>query len=149
MLTPHSLESSAKQASDLMKTFRFHVRQSEESLTIIMPVPQDPIAFTDTMADLLRLPDETLAMSYIYLNRYKRFQTTSASLDPLDEYVCIPSKMRDTALYALIIHPRLLTKAPLSQDAGTSMPISSRQVNRIPTEDARDLISCTSFASPI
>ena len=59
-----------------------------------MPVPQDPIAFTDAMADLLRLPDETLAMSYIYMNRYRRFQTSSASLDPLDEYVCVPSKTR-------------------------------------------------------
>ena len=55
-----------------------------------MPVPQDPIAFTDAMADLLRLPDETLAMSYIYLNRYRRFQTSSSSLDPLDEYVRLP-----------------------------------------------------------
>ena len=59
-----------------------------------MPVPQDPIAFTDAMADLLRLPDETLAMSYIYLNRYRRFQTSSSSLDPLDEYVRLPSKTR-------------------------------------------------------
>ena len=113
-----------------------------------MPVPQDPIAFTDAMADILRLPDETLAMSYIYLNRYKRYQTSSASLDLLDEYVCFPSKTRDTFLYALTIRPRLLTKPPSSQDAGTSMHISSRQVNRISTEDARDLVSCTSFTSP-
>ena len=66
-----------------------------------MPVTQDPIAFTDAMADLLRLPDETLAMSYIYLNRYRRFQTSSSSLDPLDEYVCLPSRPEDASLYAL------------------------------------------------
>ncbi|KAL8940173.1 MAG: hypothetical protein Q9216_002961 [Gyalolechia sp. 2 TL-2023] len=51
-----------------------------------MPTPKDPFAFTDTMADILRLPDETLAMSYIYLNRYLRFHNTSQTSGPLDSY---------------------------------------------------------------
>ena len=116
-----------------MKDSHFHVRQSQENLNLIMPIPQDPIAFTDAMADLLRLPDETLAMSYIYLNRYRRFQTSSASLDPLDQYVCLPPKPEDASLYALPIRLRLLTKSSSYLDAGTSMPITSRQVNRIST----------------
>ncbi|CAF9912457.1 hypothetical protein IMSHALPRED_000320 [Imshaugia aleurites] len=49
-----------------------------------MPIPKDSTSFTDTMADILRLPDETLAMSYVYLNRYERFQSSSISSDPLD-----------------------------------------------------------------
>ncbi|KAM0796120.1 hypothetical protein BDR22DRAFT_893462 [Usnea florida] len=51
-----------------------------------MPIPKDRTSFTDTMADILRLPDETLAMSYVYFNRYERFQKTSSSADPLDPY---------------------------------------------------------------
>ena len=38
-------------------------------------------------------PDETLAMSYVYLNRYERFQNSSSSADPLDPYVSLPSNM--------------------------------------------------------
>ena len=55
-----------------------------------MAVPKDLTSFTDAMADLLRLPDEALAMTYIYLNRYSRFARSSASADPLDSYVCLP-----------------------------------------------------------
>ncbi len=74
-----------------------------------MPVPKDPSAFTDTLADILRLyfdsplssswklkltpplsPDETLAMSYNYLNKYRRFFRTSQTPDPLDPYVRLP-----------------------------------------------------------
>ncbi|KAL8710306.1 MAG: hypothetical protein Q9220_005076 [cf. Caloplaca sp. 1 TL-2023] len=51
-----------------------------------MPTPKDPFAFTDTMADTLRLPDETLATSYLYLNKYHRFHRTSQPPDPLDPY---------------------------------------------------------------
>ncbi|KAL8920090.1 MAG: hypothetical protein Q9208_006443 [Pyrenodesmia sp. 3 TL-2023] len=51
-----------------------------------MPIPQNEFAFTDAMADLLRLPDETVAMSYIYLNKYLRFHRTSQTSDPLDSY---------------------------------------------------------------
>ncbi|KAL8932669.1 MAG: hypothetical protein Q9211_006184 [Gyalolechia sp. 1 TL-2023] len=51
-----------------------------------MPIPKDSFAFTDAMADILRLPDETLAMSYIYLNKYLRFHRTSQTPDPLDSY---------------------------------------------------------------
>lgn len=39
-------------------------------------------------------PDETLAMSYIYLNKYKRFQQSSPSPDPLDPYVCLSSSLK-------------------------------------------------------
>ncbi|KAL8973763.1 MAG: hypothetical protein Q9197_001997 [Variospora fuerteventurae] len=49
-----------------------------------MPIPEDALAFTDAMADMLRLPDETLAMSYIYLNRYLRFYRDQRRPDPLD-----------------------------------------------------------------
>lgn len=71
-----------------------------------MLLPKDSTAFTDTLADVLRLyeaptssvypaninpsPDETLAMSYIYLNKYTRFQKSSTAPDPLDSYVCLP-----------------------------------------------------------
>ncbi|KAL8881061.1 MAG: hypothetical protein Q9198_001658 [Flavoplaca austrocitrina] len=51
-----------------------------------MPSLRDPIAFTDALADVLRLPDEALAMSYIYTNKYLRFHRSSATPDPLDPY---------------------------------------------------------------
>ncbi|MCJ1244034.1 hypothetical protein MMC30_001231 [Trapelia coarctata] len=51
-----------------------------------MLTPKDPTAFTDAMADLLRLPDETLAMAYIYLHKYNRFLETSNTTSPLDPY---------------------------------------------------------------
>ena len=38
-------------------------------------------------------PDETLAMSYVYFNRYERFQNPSNSTDPLDPYVSPPSDL--------------------------------------------------------
>ncbi|MCJ1225866.1 hypothetical protein MMC12_002515 [Toensbergia leucococca] len=51
-----------------------------------MPTPKDSIAFADAMADVLRLPDDTLAMSYLYTNRYRRFLRSSPTPDPLDQY---------------------------------------------------------------
>ncbi|KAI4186388.1 MAG: hypothetical protein LQ346_005688 [Caloplaca aetnensis] len=51
-----------------------------------MPIPQNDSAFTDAMADILRLPDETLALAYLYLNKYLRFHRTSQTSDPLDSY---------------------------------------------------------------
>ncbi|KAL8851704.1 MAG: hypothetical protein Q9221_003435 [Calogaya cf. arnoldii] len=57
-----------------------------------MPSPKDPNAFTDALADILRLPDEALAMSYIYMNKYLRFHRTSEFPDPLDPYVSLPSQ---------------------------------------------------------
>ncbi|KAL8681251.1 MAG: hypothetical protein Q9186_002629 [Xanthomendoza sp. 1 TL-2023] len=49
-----------------------------------MPIPKDSFAFTDALADILRLPDETLAMSYIYMNKYLRFYRTSNTPNSLD-----------------------------------------------------------------
>ncbi|KAL8904926.1 MAG: hypothetical protein Q9207_002956 [Kuettlingeria erythrocarpa] len=51
-----------------------------------MPTAQNELAFTDAMADILRLPDQTLALAYLYLNKYLRFHRTSQSSDPLDSY---------------------------------------------------------------
>ncbi|KAL8952914.1 MAG: hypothetical protein Q9222_001204 [Ikaeria aurantiellina] len=51
-----------------------------------MPLPEDRFAFTDALADTLRLPDETLGTSYLYLNKYHRFHRTSRLPDPLDPY---------------------------------------------------------------
>ncbi|KAI4102905.1 MAG: hypothetical protein LQ339_004450 [Xanthoria mediterranea] len=51
-----------------------------------MPFPKDPFAFADALADVLRLPDEALAMSYLYMNKYLRFHRSSTTPDPLDPY---------------------------------------------------------------
>ncbi|KAL8968738.1 MAG: hypothetical protein Q9183_002323, partial [Haloplaca sp. 2 TL-2023] len=40
-------------------------------------------------------PDETLAMSYLYLNKYLRFHRQSGLFDSLDPYVCPPFPPRD------------------------------------------------------
>ncbi|KAI4119080.1 MAG: hypothetical protein LQ345_000955 [Seirophora villosa] len=55
-------------------------------MALRMPIPEDALAFTDAVADILRLPDETLAMSYIYFNRYLRFHGDQQAPDPLDPY---------------------------------------------------------------
>ena len=59
-----------------------------------MPLPKDPNTFVDTMADVLRLPDATLALAYIYQNKYHRFFKTTSSPDLLDPYVCLPPPCR-------------------------------------------------------
>ncbi|MCJ1233562.1 hypothetical protein MMC14_001520 [Varicellaria rhodocarpa] len=51
-----------------------------------MPISKDPIAFTEAMADVLYLSDESLAMSYVYINRYHRFIRSSSATDLLDPY---------------------------------------------------------------
>ncbi|KZF19923.1 hypothetical protein L228DRAFT_241135 [Xylona heveae TC161] len=38
-----------------------------------IPRPTSALAFSSLMADILRLPEETLAMSFIYINKYQRF----------------------------------------------------------------------------
>ncbi|MCJ1320807.1 hypothetical protein MMC15_006148 [Xylographa vitiligo] len=52
------------------------------------PPPLPPSTFTDTLASLLRLPDETLAMAYIYMHKHARFHRSSPSpaACPLDPY---------------------------------------------------------------
>ncbi|MCJ1438788.1 hypothetical protein MMC27_008178 [Xylographa pallens] len=50
------------------------------------PPPLPPSTFTDTLASLLRLPDETLAIAYIYLHKHARFHRSSSSPCPLDPY---------------------------------------------------------------
>ncbi|MCJ1356757.1 MAG: hypothetical protein MMC33_006753 [Icmadophila ericetorum] len=58
-----------------------------------MPIPRDPIAFTDTLADLLRLPDETVAMSYIYRNKYEHYLRSTSTSSPLDpNHVSCPTQ---------------------------------------------------------
>ena len=34
--------------------------------------------------------DETVVMTYLYINKYKRFMSQSEMDDPLDPYVCPP-----------------------------------------------------------
>ncbi|MCJ1392453.1 hypothetical protein MMC18_005320 [Xylographa bjoerkii] len=50
------------------------------------PPPLSPTTFTDTLASLLRLPDETLAMAYIYQHKHARFHRSAAPACPLDAY---------------------------------------------------------------
>ncbi|KAL9592074.1 MAG: hypothetical protein Q9179_007086 [Wetmoreana sp. 5 TL-2023] len=82
-----------------------------------MPVPKDPFAFTDAMADILRLPDETVAMSYLYLNKYLRFHRTSQTPDPLDPYVRLPACYIEAITQSLTghrnRHPDPLPQHPL------------------------------------
>jgi len=97
-----------------------------------MPVPKDSTAFTDTLADILRLyfpsaflplpkpklitslsPDETLAMSYIYLNKYRRFFRTSQTPDPLDPYVRLPSSTGPPNLLLCLRRVSILTPHPI------------------------------------
>ncbi|KAL8685155.1 MAG: hypothetical protein Q9218_007943, partial [Villophora microphyllina] len=85
-----------------------------------MLVPKDAFAFTDAMADVLRLPDETLAMSYLYLNKYLRFHRTSQTPDPLDSLQSITQTL---ALATLSLSakstesPRRLSSILLPADA--------------------------------
>ena len=67
---------------------------------------KDTNAFTDCLVDILRLlvtmhirlyrsktdsprPDEAHSMTYIYLNRYKRFHSSNDQQAVLDAYVCL------------------------------------------------------------
>ena len=85
-----------------------------ERLDFMMPVPEDSVAFTDAMSDLLRLPDETVAMSYIYLNKYRRYQDSSGSPDPLDAYVGLPFQlsMRTSSASVIPLQPLIKLQIP-------------------------------------
>ncbi|KAL8730280.1 MAG: hypothetical protein Q9166_004163 [cf. Caloplaca sp. 2 TL-2023] len=62
----------------------------------------------NALADILRLPDETLAMSYLYRNKYLRFHRSSDSPDPLDPISC------DKCTNPLPSHPQTLSLSTLS-----------------------------------
>lgn len=81
---------------------------------------------------LLIRPDETLAMSYIYLNKYKRFQNSSMSSDPLDSYVCLSTILKKNETHKS--HPPVVDgksyTSPLT--ATFSQPIDSFPSDLIP-----------------
>ncbi|KAI9839562.1 MAG: hypothetical protein M1819_002188 [Sarea resinae] len=58
-------------------------------LSTVIPRPLDPASFLSIMADILRLPDETIALSFLYLNRYKRFYNDPDQHDVLDAYQAV------------------------------------------------------------
>lgn len=80
------LAQNNAQAYRLTGVYRYHGRHSP-------PVNSPPLLATNLSLSLNYLlimhlsPDETLAMSYIYRNRYWRFQESSEIPDPLDSYV--------------------------------------------------------------
>jgi hypothetical protein len=72
-----------------------------------IPEPSGIISFMTILADVLRLwvtwmhhliphltcsrsPEETLAMAFMYMNRYKKYYRTSEEIDFLDAHVCHP-----------------------------------------------------------
>lgn len=136
-----------------------------------MPVAKDPVAFTDVMADILRLcasillllrsnhpvpnncfprPDEAIAMSHIYLNRYLRFQRTSTTTDPLDPYVRLPSSLTDNPLPFTLPFwsPGLLKRLSKIQDTSISMRLSRIKGDRSTQTPTRNPFPCPSLASP-
>ncbi|MCJ1362966.1 Cyclin- protein fam58a [Acarospora aff. strigata] len=58
-----------------------------------LPIANDIDSFICIMADVLRLPDETLAMAFLYINKYKRFINTSPHSDLLDEHTLALSSL--------------------------------------------------------
>jgi len=49
--------------------------------------PVDHWAFISIMTDVLRLPHETLAMAFLYVNKFVKFCSSSEVASPLDDYV--------------------------------------------------------------
>lgn len=59
--------------------------------------------------DCFLSPDETLAMSYLYMNKYLRFHVSSSTPDPLDPYVSLPHRSPAIPLaskYRALISPK-------------------------------------------
>lgn len=54
------------------------------SSSIVIPTPKDPWSFMTLMADILRLPDEALAMAFIYVNRFHKFTRSTEAAPALD-----------------------------------------------------------------
>jgi hypothetical protein len=72
-----------------MGIYRYHGRHSPTvgpSSPPLSPFLQ-PAPVTDDLVNIQFSPDETLAMSYLYRNRYQRFQESESTPDPLDPYV--------------------------------------------------------------
>ncbi|KAH0544850.1 hypothetical protein FGG08_001079 [Glutinoglossum americanum] len=51
-----------------------------------IPEPSDTISFMTILADVLRLPEETLAMAFMYMNRYRKYYRTTEEIDFLDAH---------------------------------------------------------------
>jgi len=86
---------------------------------------------------MIQSPEEALAMSYMYLNKYKRFQDPSMSSDPLDAYVCLSSDA-----YIPISRINWLITTADYIDTGLVVPVPRLQVLRMSTKDARNPVSC-------
>ncbi|OCL06149.1 hypothetical protein AOQ84DRAFT_83055 [Glonium stellatum] len=54
------------------------------SSLVVIPTPKEPWSFMALMADILRLPDETLAMAFIYVNRFNKYTRSSEATPALD-----------------------------------------------------------------
>ncbi|KAI9777348.1 MAG: Cyclin- protein fam58a [Geoglossum umbratile] len=51
-----------------------------------IPVPSDIFSFMTILADALRFPEETLAMAFMYMNRYKKYYRNTEEIDYLDAH---------------------------------------------------------------
>ncbi|MCJ1402678.1 hypothetical protein MMC11_005898 [Xylographa trunciseda] len=123
-----------------------------------VPLPLPPTTFTDTLASLLRLPDETLAMAYIYLHKHARFHRSSTSPPcPLDAYTLALSTLslagkatespRPPSALLLPAH-RLLHQSP---SASTPPPLTTASPSYPPLRRAllaaeQHLLRCLAFA---
>ncbi|MCJ1280734.1 hypothetical protein MMC26_000051 [Xylographa opegraphella] len=82
-----------------------------------------PTTFTDTLASLLRLPDETLAMASIYVHKHARFHHNSSTLCPLDPTLSLAAKASEAPRppSALLLPAHRLAN-PASAPLATSSP---------------------------
>ncbi|KAF2497389.1 hypothetical protein BU16DRAFT_580077, partial [Lophium mytilinum] len=65
--------------SSLNKTY-FH------NEAVALPKPIDHLSFASLLADILRLPSETLAMCFIYINRFTKYTRTATDAPKLDPH---------------------------------------------------------------
>ncbi|KAH7061226.1 hypothetical protein B0J12DRAFT_646994 [Macrophomina phaseolina] len=67
----------------------YELTRSEGQDDFPAPRPTDPVSLMSILADVLRLPEECLGMSFIYLNKYRKFQNNEDKFPSLDDYMLI------------------------------------------------------------
>ncbi|EKG10993.1 hypothetical protein MPH_11996 [Macrophomina phaseolina MS6] len=74
----------------------YELTRSEGQDDFPAPRPTDPVSLMSILADVLRLPEECLGMSFIYLNKYRKFQNNEDKFPSLDDYMLILACLPDT-----------------------------------------------------
>ncbi|KAF2808912.1 uncharacterized protein BDZ99DRAFT_521385 [Mytilinidion resinicola] len=74
---------------------------SSNNATIALPKPTDHWSFASLLADILRLPPETIAMCFIYINRFTKYTRTATDAPKLDPHLNKPPQSQTLTLAAL------------------------------------------------